>query len=169
MLKVVQNIFLDSLPSRNKLAELKKQGVHEIVNVSGVDFYDLYGLNELTDFALGQYTFRDVFSDKDLPASDEMAKNISASAYLAVSTADERMAFRLAVDQVVACLKDNKLFFLCCHQGIGRSPCVLFTAMISCYQQDYSNALKILKYLKPESVISTVSYSAANWFLAETK
>ena len=164
MFDVVQHIILADLPSRTKLKELSHQGFIELVNVSGVDLYQLYGSDFLSQFKIAQFTFKDVFSEAPEPSGGVELSAIPYKYFTDISKEEDRQAFFQATNKVIEYLEQKKPLYLCCHQGIGRSPCVLFSALTYLYRQDYNKTLKIIKFLNPKSGMSTVSYSAVNWF-----
>jgi protein-tyrosine phosphatase len=167
MFDVIQHISLGDLPSPDKLQSLQNKTFTHIINVSGIDLFQLYDKDALSFFAINQYTFKDVFSYQPLPDKAIVLSEISADFYLQTTNDYDRKAFFKATANVVESIVNNHAFFLCCHQGIGRSPCVMFAALIYCYRKTYQKTANIIKFLNPKSQLTIVSYSAINWFQQE--
>ena len=164
----VQHIKLAKLPSPEKLCELQTEGFNHLVNVSGIDLFQLYGAEGLHSFTVKQYSFKDVFSKSpQLGGGIIDFAEIGEHAYIAASTVEDRQSFYLAVIDVLENLKTQTPTFVFCHQGIGRSPCVLFAALAQWYEANYSQVFKVIKFLNAHAVITCLSCSAVKWFAEE--
>lgn len=164
----IQNVKLGMLPSPEKLMELQEEGFSHLINVSGIDLFQLYGEEQLSPFSINQYTFKDVFSEALQLGSGLIDYDvIDEHAYIARSTVEDRMEFYTSVSNVIEILDTQVSIFVFCHQGKGRSPCVLFTALAQRYKVDYAQILKVIKFLNAQATITCISYSAMKWFTDE--
>jgi predicted protein tyrosine phosphatase len=161
--KVIQFLAQGNFPSPEKLLELKKQGVTHLLNVSGIDLFTLYSAEKLADFTIVQFTFKDVFSTA-LAISAEQISNVDSNVYCEHSTEAERAQFFNAVEQLIEWLKSEAQCYVFCHQGIGRSACVVLAALNHYYQPKHDCLLKTIKFLNPRATLSVTSFAAAKWF-----
>jgi hypothetical protein len=165
----VQHIKLGKLPSPEELLGLQGEGFSHLINVSGIDLFQMYQDEQLSPFTIKQHSFKDVFSKSPQMGNGISANQIDESAYIARSTPADRLAFYAAVNDVLENFNSQTPIYIFCHQGIGRSPCVLFTALAQWYGEDYGQILKVIKYLNSKSVLTGVSYSATKWYMAKAK
>ncbi len=164
--KVIQFLAQGEFPSPEKLIELKKQGVTHLLNVSGIDLFQLYSAEKLADFTIVQFTFKDVFSTA-VAISKEQISSVDSNLYCEQTSDIERAQFFSAVQQLIDWLKIETPCYVFCHQGIGRSACVVLSALIHYYQPEQDCLLKTMKFLNPHAILSTTSYAAAKWFEQE--
>jgi hypothetical protein len=165
----VQHIKLDKLPSPEELLVLQNEGFCHLINVSGIDLFQLYQAEQLSPFTIKQHSFKDIFSKAPQVGREISTNLIDESAYITRSTAKDRLAFYAAVNDLIENLKTQTPMFVFCHQGIGRSPCVLFTALAQWYGEDYGQILKVIKFLNAKSMLTGVSYSATKWFMEKLR
>lgn len=159
----VQFLALGEFPSPEKLQALKAQGFSNLLNISGIDLFKLYSTEQLADFTIAQFTFKDIFSTG---AAVNLAQidDIDVDLYCRQSTEAERVAFFNAVHQLTEWLKDQSLTYVFCQQGIGRSPAVICSVLAYCYQPTAEQILKTIKFLNQQAVLTATSYAAAKWF-----
>jgi len=167
MYKVIQFLSQGEFPSPNKLTELKKQGIFHLLNLSGIDLFKLYTAEQLADFTIVQFTFKDIFSTGTVVKPEQIA-SIDADVYCQQSSEAERLAFFNAVLQLIDWLKHQTSSYVFCQQGIGRSPAVICSALAYFYHPPSEQILKTIKFLNQEAVLTTISYAAAKWFEIQT-
>lgn len=161
--QAIQYVSQGSLPSPDKLMALKAQKLTHLLNVSGIDLYQLYSAEQLASFTVKQFTFKDVFST-GVAIQTESLHEIDCALYCTQTNTIERLEFFYAVCCLIEWLRNKSLSYVFCQQGIGRSPCVVGTALIHCYHPTPQQLLKVLKFLNPNVVITRNSYAAINWF-----
>lgn len=161
--QAIQYVAQGDLPSPDKLTQLKAQRVTHLLNVSGIDLYQLYGTEQLAGFTVEQFTFKDVFST-GVAIQSESPHEVDCALYCSQTNAAERLAFFYAVRCLMAWLKNKSLIYVFCQQGIGRSPCVVCAALSCCYQPQPQQLLKTLTFLNPNALLTRNSYAAVNWF-----
>ena len=137
----VQHIKLDKLPSPDELLVLQSEGFCHLINVSGIDLFQLYKAEQLSPFTIKQHSFKDIFSKAPQVGREISTSLIDESAYITRSTAKDRLAFYAAVNDLIENLKSRTPVFVFFHQGIGRSHCVLFTALAQWYGEAYGHKL----------------------------
>ena len=168
MYETVQHIKLGKLPWPEKLLELRSEGFNQLINVSGIDLFQLYSEEQLSPFTIKQHSFKDIFSKAPQLGNGILGDGlIDGQAYVVKSTEEDRQAFYDAVIDVLDLIKAQTPFYIFCHQGIGRSPCVLFTALVLWYGEDRRQILNVIKFLNARAAITSISYSAEQWFAAE--
>ncbi len=161
--KAVQYLSQGGLPSLGKLALLKTQKVRHLLNISGIDLYQLYSDEQLSDFTLVQFSFKDIFSTGEVLKNPEIEQP-NAIIYSEKASEAERLAFFNAVWQLIEWLENRTPSYVFCQQGIGRSPCVVCAALMHCYQPKLEELHKTLKFLNPTAVLTDRSYAAIHWF-----
>jgi hypothetical protein len=154
-------------PSPGKLAELNREGVRHLINVSGIDLLAVYGQESAAGFSLEQYAFKDVFS-VGLPISaNHPVETIPADLYVRQSLPGERAAFCQAVGALSRHLERNEPTFVFCHKGVGRSPCVVAAAMAYCHGADFPEIMKLLRFLNRHALFTDVSCAAVKWCVGQ--
>ncbi|MEY4768317.1 MAG: hypothetical protein RL637_956 [Pseudomonadota bacterium] len=161
--QAIQYLSQGSLPSPAQLIQLRQQKCKHLLNTSGIDLYQIYSASQLADFTIQQFYFKDVFSNADRVNLNQIF-SITMDDYYTHTYPEEREQFFAAVQQLIVWLNNKTSCYVFCQQGIGRSVCVLSTALIHCYAYTPEQLLKILKFLNPNAIMSRHSYSAIQWF-----
>jgi hypothetical protein len=161
--QVIQYIDQGNLPSPQQLLILQARGFKHLLNISGIDLQQLYSPQQLANFTLQQFYFRDVFS-MGMTLQFEQIEQINSAVYYTQTTEAERMQFFAAVQQLIDWLNEKIPTYVFCQQGIGRSPCVLAAALTHCYQPQAHELFKIIKFLNSNALITANSYAAIQWF-----
>jgi hypothetical protein len=163
----MQILRQSGFPSPAQLLELRREGVRHLINVSGIDLLAVYG-KDLTDgLDVESYLFKDIFSRGKLIGQNFPGATIPDNLYVRQTSTSEREAFYQSVMALISHLKYGQPAFVFCHEGVGRSPCVIAAALGYCYGIDFPALVRILKYFNSRAVFTDVSYSAVRWCLAE--
>lgn len=165
--KVIRFLSQGGYPGPEKLTALKKEGVTHLLNVSGIDLFALYPAPLLEGFKIVQFGFKDIFSIAPLPGGSMEKNGDDALLYLKHSDETERQAFFAAVSTLAGWLEEGRHSHVFCQQGIGRSPCVVMSALLYHYRPLPAELEKTLKFMNPAAVLSQMSYAASDWFLQQ--
>jgi protein-tyrosine phosphatase len=110
------------LPSLAELDMLMRQGVHTLVNVSGVDMLELYGEAATQHFKIHSFVFRDVFTLRGQDDDDMIWQSFMQGEY---------SVFRQAVECLSDMLLRNQSVHCFCRLGVSRSSTVLAASLIN--------------------------------------
>jgi len=156
-------LHISALPSLKDLQEWQSRGINYLLNVSGVDIFDIYPAGVLKFFTIMQVTFADVFTSGNFLTAADAIESTSADAYLQVSTEDQRRALLTAVHILITQLQKQTPVCVFCHRGQGRSPLVVAAAFQQFYQESISQAIARTRSLHAPAQFTDISLSALQW------
>jgi hypothetical protein len=155
---------ISCLPSLKELQLWRTQGIRSLVNVSGVDLFELYPHEPLADLHIIQCPFADVFTSATARHDDAACfHNDRGEKYVGMSTAEHRHAFLTAVGSVAIQLQNHVPTSVFCHRGIGRSPLVAAAAFGHIFNEPAAQAIARTRTLHPPAQFTTISVSAWHW------
>lgn len=135
-----------------------------LLNVSGIDIYDLYPEKSLASFQIAQMTFADIFSKHgDLIDSNTSIAPVSSDIYVQLTTEEHRLALLAAVQFLVEQLKNQTPTGVFCHRGQGRSPLVVAAAFQQFYRESVNESIARTLNLRPPALFTDISLSALQW------
>jgi hypothetical protein len=159
---------ISALPSLPELQRWQKAGVGYLLNVSGVNLFDIYPEDQLACFSITQVAFADVFTTGSAIGADAV-ELISNEAYLQVTTEDQRQALLTAVQALISQLQKCAIITVFCHRGQGRSPLVVAAAFQQFYREPIHQAIARTRALHRPALFTDVSLSALQWCLEQAE
>jgi hypothetical protein len=155
---------ISSLPSMKDLQAWQYNGISYLLNVSGIDIYDLYSEKSLAPFQIVQTTFADIFSKHGvLIDSKTLIEPVTSDVYVQLTTEEHRQALLAAVQFLVTQLKNQTPTGVFCHRGQGRSPLVVAAAVQQFYRQSVNEAIARTLNIRPPALFTDISLSALQW------
>lgn len=156
-------LHISALPSLKELQGWQSCGIRYLLNVSGVDIFDIYPAGVLEFFTITQVTFADVFTPGNALTPVDAVQSISTDVYLQVSTEDQRRALLTAVHVLIAELQKQTPICVFCHRGQGRSPLVVAAAFQQFYHEPINQAITRTRALHAPAQFTDISLSALQW------
>ncbi|TAG28026.1 MAG: hypothetical protein EAZ37_03205 [Burkholderiales bacterium] len=151
---------IQGLPYPDELARLAKTGRLHLVNVSGNSLLEIYPELNLHGFELTETTFSDLFTQH--PMIDRMSHPSSVD-FVRCFPLEQQMAFKLAVSAACDILRTGSCGRVFCFHGVGRAPAVTLAALRCAWNLPLSDAVELIKIIRPQAHISELSLSAAQW------
>ncbi len=151
---------VSGLPTVQQLQQAYSYGVAHLVNVSGVNVYEVYQQPDLPEFVISQTVFTDIFTTKPMQTD---FKRVSSDMYIQIANDSERQALLSAVQTLFALVSQQIPVWVFCHRGIGRSPLVVAAALQNCYGESSKQAIARTYEIQPAAHFSEISLSAMQW------
>jgi protein-tyrosine phosphatase len=151
---------VSGLPTVQQLQQAYSYGVAHLVNVSGVNVYEVYQHSDLPEFVISQTVFTDIFTTKPIQTD---FNRVSSDMYMHIANDNERQALLSAVQTLFALVSQQIPVWVFCHRGIGRSPLVVAAALQKCYGESSKQAIARTYEIQPAAHFSEISLSAMQW------
>ncbi|MBT9097850.1 hypothetical protein KFZ76_09030 [Methylovulum psychrotolerans] len=156
-------LLISGLPNSDTLQVWQKNGIRCLLNVSGIDIFELYPDYNLAAFTVAQFTFADIFTLAPPVEATALADSDLGSLYVQLTDSHQRQALLAAVQCLQAQLQNRIPTSVFCHRGQGRSPLVAAAAYQHFYQETGQQAIaRILAQHRP-AVFTHLSLSALHW------
>lgn len=159
-------LHISGLPSISDLSAWRQQGITHLLNVSGVDIFEIYQDHQdtlLADFTISQFYFADIFSSGNALANHSLADTISPTLYLQTSSENQREPLLAAVQLLTIQLANTITTSVFCHRGLGRSPLVVAGAFQQYFQESSQQAIHRTRALHKPALFTDISLSALAW------
>lgn len=151
---------VSGLPTVQQLQQAYAYGVGHLLNVSGVNVYEVYQQPDLPEFVISQTVFTDIFTTKPMQTD---FNRVSSDMYMQIANEDERQALLSAVQTLFALVSQQIPVWVFCHRGIGRSPLVVAAALHKYYGDSGKQAIARTYEIQPAAHFSEISLSAMQW------
>lgn len=156
-------VRISSLPSLKTLQLWQNKGIKELINVSGVDLFELYEKDVFSFFNVNQIEIVDVFTSKITGNIEVINEPIFQGLYVRVTNENQRTAFVKAVKIMIQQLVEQNPTYIFCHRGLSRSPLVVAAAFQYFYQESIAQAVERTRAIHPPAQFTELSLSALKW------
>ena len=156
-------LHIAQFPSFKELQLWQNLGIYCLLNVSGINLYDIYDAISLAPFDIEQIPLVDFFTSQPNMDAISHAQLFNSYLYCQHACEQQQQALLAAVDFLSHQLTYQVPTTIFCHRGLGRSPLVVAAALQRFYGESPAQAIARTRAVQPHALFSEVSLSALHW------